>query len=61
MSADKDKIAGRVKQAAGDLTDNEDLKEEGDRQEEAGKIKEKIDDLADKAQSKIDDVKDALS
>lgn len=48
-----DTAKGRVKQAAGDLTGDEDLKREGKVDEGAGKLKEKVGDAADK-------VKDAL-
>jgi uncharacterized protein YjbJ (UPF0337 family) len=33
-----DKVKGRVKQAAGDLTGNEDLKRQGKRDERTGKV-----------------------
>lgn len=52
-----DKIAGRVKQAAGDLTGNDDLKAEGEKDETAGKVKSAIGDLKDKA---VDAIKDKL-
>ncbi len=58
MSGEKDQITGRVKQAAGDLTDNEDLQHEGKAQENAGKLKDKIDDAKDKANDAIDSVVD---
>ena len=55
MGGDADKVAGRVKEAAGDLTDNDDLKSEGATQQAAGnvkdvgqKIKDKADELGDK-------------
>ena len=56
----KDQIKGRVKQAVGDLTDNEDLKREGQADEKAGEatkflesIKDKADDLVDTLREKI--------
>lgn len=55
-----DEIKGRIKQAAGDLTDNDDLKEEGEVDEAAGKVKEKIDDVADAVLDKIDEAVDRL-
>lgn len=58
MSGAMDKITGRVKQAAGDLTDNEDLKDEGEKDELAGKVKDKVDDAKDKASDAIDSIKD---
>jgi len=48
-----DSAKGKVKQAAGDLTDDRDLKREGKVDEAVGSIKDKIGDAADK-------VKDAL-
>jgi uncharacterized protein YjbJ (UPF0337 family) len=51
-------MKGRVKQAAGDLTDNRDLKREGERDEAAGKLKEKVDDVKDQVDDAIDKVKD---
>ncbi len=55
MGGDADKVAGKVKEAAGDLTDNADLKSEGENQQAAGdvknvgqKIKDKADQLGDK-------------
>jgi uncharacterized protein YjbJ (UPF0337 family) len=55
MGGEADKFAGRVKEAAGDLSDNADLKSEGQTQQAAGdvknvgqKIKDKADELGDK-------------
>jgi len=61
MSGNKDKISGRVKQAAGDLTDNDDLKHEGERDEAAGKVKDTVDDAKDKVDDAIDGVKDRFN
>lgn len=49
-----DEIKGRLKQAAGDLTDNDDLKTEGEVDEAAGKAKSIVDKVADKADEAID-------
>jgi len=43
-----DQIKGRVKEAAGDLTDNDRLKREGKIDRAAGKVEEKVDALKDK-------------
>ncbi len=43
-----DDAKGRIKEAAGDLTDNDDLKREGKVDRAAGAAKEKVDDAADK-------------
>lgn len=48
-----DDAKGRVKEAAGDLTGNEDLKQEGKVDKATGKIKEGVENAAEK-------VKDAL-
>ena len=55
-----DQAKGRVKQAAGDLTDNDDLKREGKADELAGKAKEAFNDLRDKAEDAVDKVKDKV-
>ncbi|MDQ2650455.1 MAG: CsbD family protein [Actinomycetota bacterium] len=60
MGENLDKATGRVKQAAGDLTDNDELKAEGKSDELAGKIKGGVDALRDKAEGAIDSVKDHL-
>lgn len=43
-----DKTKGRIKQAAGDLAGDEDLKREGKIDEAGGKAKEKSNELVDK-------------
>ncbi len=56
MGGEADKAAGRVKEAAGDLTDNADLKSEGQTQQAAGDVKnvgEKLKDKADELGDKI--------
>lgn len=42
-----DEVKGRIKQAAGDLTDNKDLKREGKTDEVAGKVKDAVDTVKD--------------
>jgi uncharacterized protein YjbJ (UPF0337 family) len=49
-----DDAKGRVKEAAGDLTDNDDLKREGKVDQATGKVKDAVGNVADK-------VKDALN
>jgi len=61
MSGEADKISGRIKQAAGDLTDNEELKNEGEADETAGKAKDAIGDAQEKVNEGIDSLKDKLS
>jgi uncharacterized protein YjbJ (UPF0337 family) len=55
-----DDIKGRVKEAAGDLTDDKDLKNEGKTDRASGKVKNAIDDMEDKAEDAVDSVKDKL-
>ena len=43
MSGKSDKVKGKLKQAAGDLTDNDQLHQEGKIDELAGKAKELVD------------------
>jgi uncharacterized protein YjbJ (UPF0337 family) len=52
--AGKDELVGRAKEALGDLTDDEDLKQEGKVDKAAGTVKDKIDDLAEKTKDAID-------
>ena len=56
-----DQAKGRIKQAAGDLTDNDDLKREGKADEAAGKVKGAVDNVADKAGDAVDKVKNKLT
>jgi uncharacterized protein YjbJ (UPF0337 family) len=57
MEGKKDELKGRVKEAAGDLTDNSDLKREGKADQTAGKVKQKVEDAKDWVEDKIDDIK----
>jgi uncharacterized protein YjbJ (UPF0337 family) len=52
--ANTDDLKGRVKEAAGDLTDDKDLKREGKADQAVGKVKDKVDDVADAVKDKID-------
>ena len=54
MSANKDELKGRAKEAVGDLTDDEDLQREGKVDKVVGTVKDKIDDAADKVKEKLD-------
>jgi uncharacterized protein YjbJ (UPF0337 family) len=58
MDNDLDQAKGRIKQAAGDLTDDKDLKREGKADEAGGKVKEFLSDAKDKADDLVDKVKD---
>ncbi len=59
--ANLDQAKGRVKQAVGDLTDNKDLKKQGKADENAGKVKEFLDDTKDKADDLVDKVKEKVT
>jgi uncharacterized protein YjbJ (UPF0337 family) len=48
-----DDARGRLKEAAGDLTDDKDLKREGKVDRAEGAVKEKVDEAADKAKETI--------
>jgi len=58
--ANTDDLKGRAKEAAGDLTDDDDLKREGKADQMAGKAKDSIDTAKDKATDAVDAVKDKL-
>ncbi|HRA84570.1 MAG TPA: CsbD family protein [Ilumatobacteraceae bacterium] len=57
----KDQLKGKVKQAVGDLTDNEDLKKEGKADQKAGEVKEFLEGVKDKAEDLVDELKDKLT
>jgi uncharacterized protein YjbJ (UPF0337 family) len=47
-----DEVKGRVKEALGDLTDNDKLKKEGSIDRAKGRVKDAVDKAADKAAGK---------
>jgi uncharacterized protein YjbJ (UPF0337 family) len=51
--ANTDETKGRVKEAAGDLTGDKDLKREGKVDRASGAAKDKLDDAADKVKEKV--------
>jgi uncharacterized protein YjbJ (UPF0337 family) len=53
-----DKITGRTKKAAGDLTDNSSLRREGQREERKGEAKEELADAHEKTDRKAEEVAD---
>ena len=57
----KDQLKGKLKQAVGDLTDNEDLKKEGKADQKAGEVKEFLEGVKDKAEDLVDELKDKLT
>src|ERR1019366_674731 len=60
MGEKTDRISGRVKQAVGAVTGDEETKREGERQEDKGKLKGKLDSTVDKAQDALEDLKDKV-
>ena len=55
-----DELKGRTKEAAGALTDDDDLKREGKRDQAAGEAKNKLREAEDWAEDKVDDLRDKL-
>ena len=53
-----DESKGRAKEAAGDLTDNEKLKNDGKADRVAGKVKDAVDTVKDKAKGAVDAIRD---
>jgi uncharacterized protein YjbJ (UPF0337 family) len=53
-----DKITGRAKQAAGDITDDASLRRQGKREEQKGEKKEELDRAQERADEKADEVAD---
>lgn len=51
---DKDEAVGRVKEAAGDLTDDKDLQREGKVDQATGKTKDVVDDASEKVKDALD-------
>ncbi|MGO9900622.1 MAG: CsbD family protein [Solirubrobacteraceae bacterium] len=60
MSEMTDKIIGRAKQTFGAITGNVKTKREGERQEDKGKLKGKVNSTIDKAQDALTDLKDKV-
>lgn len=62
MSESTDKVSGRAKQAAGDITGDKDLKDEGKVEEGSadakGKVREATDNVKEKVDSAVDSVKE---
>ncbi len=60
-SGTHDDLKGRVKEAAGDLTNDDDLRREGQTDQAAGATKDKVEDAKDWVDDKVDDARDALN
>jgi uncharacterized protein YjbJ (UPF0337 family) len=54
MDAKMDEAKGRMKEAAGDLMDDDDMKREGKTDRMGATVKEKADEVVDKAKDVID-------
>jgi uncharacterized protein YjbJ (UPF0337 family) len=53
-----DKLTGRLKKAAGDLTDDASLKREGHKEERKGEAKDQLSNAQDKVEDKAAEVSD---
>ena len=60
MGSKSDDLKGRAKEAVGDLTDNDDLKREGQADRAGGKVKEVIENAGETAKDLVDDIKDKV-
>jgi uncharacterized protein YjbJ (UPF0337 family) len=60
MDPNTDDLKGRAKEAVGDLTDDDHLKNEGRADRATGKVKDAIDKVEDKAKELVDDVRDRI-
>jgi uncharacterized protein YjbJ (UPF0337 family) len=56
-----EQVKGKMKEAAGDVTDDDSLRREGKMDHASGSAKEKVGDLKDKAENAIDSVKDRIT
>jgi uncharacterized protein YjbJ (UPF0337 family) len=54
MDANMDEAKGRMKEAAGDLTDDDELKREGKADRMGSTVKEKANEVVDKAKDVVD-------
>ena len=61
MGSKADDAKGRVKEAAGDLTNKDDLKREGKKDQAGSKVKEFAEDAKEKVEDAVDTVKDKMS
>jgi uncharacterized protein YjbJ (UPF0337 family) len=60
MGSKSDDLKGRAKEAVGDLTDNDELKREGQADRAGGKAKEVIENVGEKATDLVDEIKDKV-
>lgn len=59
--AQPDEIKGRIKEAAGALTDNDDLKREGKTDKASASVKDGLDKVRDKIEDGVDAIKDRIN
>lgn len=57
MAGERDKVKGRAKQAAGDLTGDDEMRREGQADEAGGDVKDLIDKAANKLEETVDKVR----
>jgi uncharacterized protein YjbJ (UPF0337 family) len=60
MGGDSDQVKGKVKEAVGSLTGDEDLESEGKADRRAGEAKEKVADAKDKVEEVIEKTEDKV-
>ena len=60
MGEQTDKAKGRIKQAAGDLSGDDDLRDQGRDDERAGEAKGLLNDLKEKADAAVDAIKERV-
>jgi uncharacterized protein YjbJ (UPF0337 family) len=61
MNMNSDQVKGKFKEAAGILTDDDKLKNEGEADQMAGDAKNVVQEVADKAGEVIDDIKNVVN
>ena len=61
MGSKMDDMKGRAKEAVGDLTQDEDIKREGQRDQMGAEVKEKAEQVKDKVEDAVDNVKDKMN
>jgi uncharacterized protein YjbJ (UPF0337 family) len=61
MSGSTDDMKGRIKEAAGDLTNDDDLKREGQADQAGAKVKDAAEKLKDKVGDAVDAVKNKMN
>ena len=60
INSEMDQAKGKAEQAVGDATDDQELKDQGERHEAGGKLKAKLNDLKDSATDAVDKVQDKI-